>query len=58
MALVPLESLYKAESKILISASLDKFEYDSTLDLELTILRKRQKRLEQLELTCNKSRRD
>ena len=58
MALIPLEIAEQNEFKIMISASLDKFEHDATQDLKGLILDRRVQRLQCLETKCSKSRQE
>lgn len=50
MALIPLETLYQNDSKIMISASADRFAYNETANLDT--LNKRDQRLANLESEC------
>ena len=56
MALVPLETLYRTDSRIMISASLDRFEYSQ--DLQTLITDERVQRLTNLETECSEIRKE
>lgn len=55
MALVPFEDSHQSKHRISVSATLDRLDYDLTVQLSTCIYVKREKRLQNFEALCNKT---